>query len=331
MTTAQRYALVNFDHDGLLLDLVSGNLFQLNESAALVWTNSLEGASETTIAEKLAQRFALSLAVAREDVARALALDPDGPALDERDGPYLYERSPGGYLLSRDGVPLLQVEDDGSTIRSADREPAARRDWPMILQAIAPKLMALRGHFVLHASAVLLGRSIIAFSGRSGAGKTTTARAVAKAGAQLVGEDKLVLRRVEDRIEGVIDCERRIFEWATGAAPDLSAGRAARCDGLDAAAGGESRPIGALGFLDVARRSGSALDAAPLGRAQATRALFGNSFHGSDRPEVWRRHLEAAAGAAVGFPTFEITAPSGLAALESAAGELAARGSLRPR
>ncbi len=280
MTTADhRYALIDFGEDGLLLDLVSGNLFELNQSAALVWSRALAGAPANAVAETLASRYGLPLSAAREDVDRALALDPAG-ASNDLDGPYLYARSAGGYLLSHDSLPLLRVDEDGRSVQSADAEPAARRDWPMILQAIAPKLLSLRGHLVLHSSAVLLGQSILAFAGKSGAGKTTTARALASAGAHLLCEDKLLLRRDADRFEAVVEGERRIMNWVASAAAELSAGRAARCDALDDAATGESHPIAAIGFLDVARRSGTSLAgttprprAGRPGRSSATRFM----------------------------------------------------------
>ena len=329
MTMAsQRYALIDFGQDGLLLDLESGNLFELNESAALVWANSLAGAPATAVAETLAHRYALPLATAREDVNRALTLDAAAAALDALDGPYLYARSPGGYLLTRDRLPLLFVEDEARSVQSADPDPTARRDWPMILQAIAPKLLSLRGHLVLHASAVLLNQSIVAFAGKSGAGKTTTGRAFAAAGAQLLCEDKLLLRDTAGALEAVVDGERRITGWVASAVAELSAGRPARCDALDDAAAGDSRPIGAIGFLDVARRSGTRLAARLLDRAQATRAIFSNTFHGSERPEDWRRHLTIAADATRHLPVYELTAPDSVTALEAAAREALVRGTL---
>ena len=69
----------------------------------------------------------------------------------------------------------------------------------MHLRSVVPKLLALRGIRVLHASAVEIDGSLLVFSGQSGAGKTTSAKAFAQAGARLVSEDLLVLhaRRTE--------------------------------------------------------------------------------------------------------------------------------------
>jgi hypothetical protein len=321
----QRYALIDFGRDGLLLDLSSGNLFELNESAALVWASALAGAPASAVAETLANRYALPLATARDDVNRALALDAGTAALDDLDGPYLYARAPGGYLLSRDGLPLLLVDAEGRSVQSAAAE-TDRKDWPMILQAISPKLLSLRGQLVLHASAVLLDQSIVAFAGKSGAGKTTTGRALAAAGARLLCEDKLLLRQGADAPEAVVDGERRIMSWVAAAAAQLYAGRPAACDALDDAAGGESRPLAAVGFLDAGRRSGTRLAARRLDRAQATRALFSNTFHGSDRPEDWRRHLTIAADATRQLAVYEVTAPQGVTVLEAAAREVIRRG-----
>jgi hypothetical protein len=330
-TSGERYALVQFGRDGLLLDLASGNVFHLNESASLVWAGSLEGESAGAVAETLARRYGLPLAVAQADVALALTLAPDTSTIDEADGPYRYGRCDAGYVFSRGDRPLIVVDENGDRVSAVDGD-AVPPDIAMVLQAVAPKLLALRGHLVLHASAVLLDETLVAFSGRSGAGKTTTARTLARAGAQLLCEDKLLMRTTGGRIDVMTDGERRIMAWVAAAASELSAGRSVPCGALDDAARGESRPLDGVAFLDASRRGGLTISAAPLDRARATRALFANTFHGSDRPADWRRHLEEAANATDRVDVYEITVPDGLAVLESAAADLMRNGKLfRPR
>jgi hypothetical protein len=289
----------------------------LNEAAAHIWANSLGGSPASAVAEALAVRYGLTLAAARQDVANTLTLESDGTTIDEPDGQYVYQRSSGGYLFSRESVPLLEVEQQGRFIRLADGASAG--EAASALQAVSPKLLALRGHLVLHASAILLDRSIIALSGRSGAGKTTTARALARVDAKLISEDKLLFRPAGDRIEAMVDGERSVMEWVAAAAAQLSAGKPISCEGLDDAAAGESRPLRAIGFLDSRRRSGTSIQAVRLDRAEATRAFFRSTFHGSDQPADWQRLLEAAADATSRLSAHALTVPDGLPALEAAA------------
>jgi hypothetical protein len=51
---------------------------------------------------------------------------------------------------------------------------------------------------VLHAAAVSIGGRVAIFIGERGAGKTTTAMALSRAGGTVLGEDHLILRRSED-------------------------------------------------------------------------------------------------------------------------------------
>jgi hypothetical protein len=323
------HVLVDFGGDGLLLDLSSGSLFHLNEAAAFVWTGVLGGADAAAVSATLASRYRIPLATAREHVSDALKLDGDRPDVPAPTDPFLYERNAAGYLLSRDGTPLLLVEAQGRSIRLADGRALGARELPLMLQSVAPKVMSLRGHFVLHASAaVAVDGTTVAFSGRSGAGKTTAARALAKAGARLLSEDKLVLRQGATGVEVLAGGERRIMEWVAAAAPELAAGRSAPCDDLDRAAEGDALPLRQIGFLDAARRSGGSFLASALGAAQAARALFSNSFHGSDQAGDWTRHLQIAAAAARRLAAYDLTAPAGTAALESAAREVARSGRL---
>ena len=50
MSAAERYALVALADGGLLLDLESGTLFQLNRTATFVWRRFLDGEDAAVIA-----------------------------------------------------------------------------------------------------------------------------------------------------------------------------------------------------------------------------------------------------------------------------------------
>ena len=329
MTQNARYAFVPFEQDALLLDLGSGNLFQLNEAAALIWSLSLGGASTSRIAEALSDKYDLAPAMAREHVADALVLDQRSPGLAPLSGPYQYHRSASGYMLSREGTPLLQLDDGGRSVALADAEAGVPDDLRMALHTVAPKILALRGQFVLHASAVLLDGGLLAFCGKSGAGKTTTARALARAGATLISEDKLVVRPTDAGLDGLVEGEPVIVEWVTAAAKHLSSGEAAPCELLDQAARGETMPVRELCFLDQSRRSGDAIVTSAIGRAEAARAIFATTFCGSAAPEDWERHLKNASTTARHVSAYEIGLPAGLVALDAALRSAFRRATLR--
>jgi hypothetical protein len=332
MPGKDRYALVDLGQESLLLDLTSGGLFQLNESAALIWGRALAGDPASAVAEALASRYRIPPTTARADVDRALSLDDADVETNPRQSPFLYQRANDGYVLSRDGVALFDISATGATIALNLAAALSARELPMLLQSVAPKLMSLRGHFVLHASAVVLGSGVVAFCGRSGAGKTTTARALARAGASFVAQDKLVVRLLADRLEAYVQGEANIMAWVVTAAAELAAGRPASCADLDAAARGDVLPVLEIGFLDASRRSGQSFATVRLGDAAAAKATFSNAFHGSDSSADWRQQLEIACVAVRGLAGFDVTVPADLPALEAASADLARAGTLlRPR
>jgi hypothetical protein len=322
------YALVKVESDGLLLDLVSGNLFHLNESAVFVWERSLRGELSAAISEALVNRYGVPLATAQQHVAAALDLDDATAETIVPTGQYSYRRSRSGYSLLRDGVSLLAIDEYGASVALARAGSVSSTELPAVLQGVAPKVMSLRSHVVIHAAAVVLGNGIVAFSGKSGAGKTTTAKALARAGSDLICVDKMVVRRVGEKTEGFIAGEAAIMEWVAEAAALLVQGKEAGCDQLDRAAVGAAMPINAIGFLDAARRAGTAITPRPLSRAETTRALFANSFFGSAVADDWAKRLDATAAMARAINGYDMTVPDGLLHLEAAARTVVERQSL---
>jgi hypothetical protein len=79
------------------------------------------------------------------------------------------------------------------------KDPAGRSELLPILMAgtVSAFLLALRGHTVLHASAVSIGGAALAFVGPSGRGKSTLAALLCLAGADLVTDDVLVVDATE--------------------------------------------------------------------------------------------------------------------------------------
>lgn len=97
---------------------------------------------------------------------------------------------------------LMRFRDCGEFVISADlsavqvrRDPAGRFELLPILMAgtVSALLLTLRGHTVLHASAVAIDGAALAFVGQSGRGKTTLAALLCLDGAELVTDDVLTV------------------------------------------------------------------------------------------------------------------------------------------
>ena len=109
--------------------------------------------------------------------------------------------------VTDDGDPWLEISRHGSayTIRfdigPVFRVEASSIGWSappgitddtlrhLLLDQVLPLAMSAAGEFVLHASAVQVGRDAIVFAGPSGRGKSTLAAACMAAGATLVADD----------------------------------------------------------------------------------------------------------------------------------------------
>jgi len=83
MNLDERYTLVETKTGGLMLDLVSGALLELNESGKAIWQLALAGHTEEAIAAALVTRHALELETARKHVRDTLRTSPAG-AMSQR-------------------------------------------------------------------------------------------------------------------------------------------------------------------------------------------------------------------------------------------------------
>ena len=74
----------------------------------------------------------------------------------------------------------------------------------ILLDHIAPRLLAELGALVLHGSAVEFGGRIALFLGETGTGKSTLATSLHRAGHPLLGDDAVVINRAEDGFVGQV-------------------------------------------------------------------------------------------------------------------------------
>jgi hypothetical protein len=324
--TSERYLLTEVTPGGLLLDLESGSLLQLNESAALIWRNHLDGVSIDKIAEMLAARFPIDQAKAMADTQAALAVpsvEPSIPISNE----FHYQQESDAYVFYHLERAVLAVDLAGA--RLSIREHADVTRLRGLILGLCPKLLSLRGHTVLHASAVSIGARVIAFSGLSGAGKTTTARMLERAGAKAICADKLVVRQENGRPFVVVEGERAVDAWVAEAVANLTKTGSGSCDGLDRTVAGPLMELAEIGFLNVNRRIGRSLTARLLTPREAAGEIFRNAFYGSDSSAAWKRGLDQACQLARYAVALELCVPDNLQSLESEAERIVARVSIR--
>jgi len=323
MTDSSRFSLASCSDGGVLLDLDLGALYRLNKTATLVWQCHLRGDRPQSISKILAEQFDIDLATANDDVLRTLKLDLAQAIPSVIFSDFRYRHSEDLSQLWLKERLVLEISASGQSVRAC-----VAPDSPELFQclrALSPKLLALQGAFVLHASAVQSsGQNLIAFVGESGAGKTTTARAFARTGMRLICEDKLVLRQNQGRMIGVLEAEptleRRLADIH---ARMVTSPPRQWCDvrSLTMIADGAALPIERLLMIDRRRRDGTMIAAERMGETAALIATFVNAFHGSSSRDEWQRQLAIASLLAQTAPAYTITVPLGLDELVRAAHE----------
>jgi Coenzyme PQQ synthesis protein D (PqqD) len=318
---AERYALEVIDEtgEGVLVDLETGSFFHLNASAALV-CQLLSERTATDVVERLAERLKISSSAAAALVASVsdgLARPPGAPApLDM----FVYRAEGGGhYALDQGDRRVFTIDSGAGTFRAY----GSFRDEPTLaeyVRALVPKLLVLLGKPILHAAACRIGSRTIAVCGRSGAGKTTTARAFERAGAGLLSEDLLILSSGDDRPTVYVEGERAAREWCRAAARNFTRapGSALAYESLRDVGSGATIPLDALWFVDSERRVGDELVLEAVSKARAATLLLGNGFLATSDAPTWRRFLVRAAHIARRVPVYEATTPAGLDPLAAA-------------
>jgi hypothetical protein len=321
----ERFALATFADGGVVVDLVTGSYARMNPSAAAL-LSILRDARETASAiETAASRFGISPARARADLeALSLALEREGTRIPPIE-PFRYRpAADGGYDLWHGERRALHV--DATATRLVLACPPETLSFPLFeyVSDMAPKLVFLMGTPVLHGSAWLGAGGALGLCGKSRAGKTTTARALARQGGVLVSEDLIVLARDLARPAVYEGAEKKVHAWAREVAAALTdaPGTAADLRALQAAATGPTVPLSALWFLD-ARRRGDAFTLAPLSKTGALVELMSHTFLGAAGEAQWRRFLDAGRSIVDAAAAFEAALPLGLDRLDGAMGDYA--------
>ena len=154
----------------------------------------------------------------------------------------------------------------------------------VLLDQILPRVIAQRGHLVMHGAAVhtAQGRTLLMI-GESGMGKSTLAAAFASAGADVLSDDGVLLDLADDRVRAVA-CYSGLRLWPDSLATLLSE-RAAEATAMShyndkqrlmqPVASDEHHPIDAILLL---QRADDGIAFSPVAPQAACMALVTNAF-----------------------------------------------------
>lgn len=319
----ERFILARVADGGLLLDHDTGALLRLNESAAFVWKHVLDGIDADEVVPALASTFGIEMDLARNDLNAALNLAAI-PASTLSPPDLAFRLRPSGtiYQFLVHNVPVFEMSPSGEAVRiCVDATTRGLHPW---LRAMSPKLLALQGITVLHASAVRQAdESLLVFLGDSGAGKTTTARAFAKTGLDVVCEDKLVLRQHHDQVCGFLEAESVLESRLEELYLNLIAvSRNQWCDATVLAKSvtkGPALRLRDILILDPRRRRGQSIAVKRLGEIDAVTAIFTSMFLASPLKSEWLRQLDTSVALSLSASIHIATVPDGEENLVAAA------------
>jgi hypothetical protein len=208
-----RFVLAPFDGNGVLLDLGTGAFHHLNCSATTICAYLLQGQTAEEVSVLLGRAWGEQPPQINEAIEELLTGLEDAPSVAHNNA-IAFEEDENGARMCIRGRAILRLERDDRTITSLITPSDASEELAAALLLIAPHLLTLRHQAVLHASAVLCSRGVLAFCGGSGQGKTTTAHHFAACGAELLAEDLLLLSLDKDYPRVIRGAESAIRSWA---------------------------------------------------------------------------------------------------------------------
>ena len=223
----------------------------------------------------------------------------------------------GGYLVRADGFGAYLVDRDGRRVLLAPGPVESWRWQRLLLAQAVPVAALLQGLELFHASAVQLNGRVLAFTGASGAGKTTLAAQLLLAGATFVADDVLAVERVGEEViahpgpplMNVREATMRLLDAHERARLGVELGRDEAGIRLRLRREAQARPLNAIYLLHTRPgRTGVHLKrlAAP-GPAQLLGAGFGSAIR---TPARLVRRLDLCAHIARRLPVFELEAPA---------------------
>jgi hypothetical protein len=206
---------------------------------------------------------------------------------DEEPTVEVWRRADGGYRLRYADDCEYHVDAAGTAVACTWPPHFTPEDAATyLLGPVFGLVLRLRGVPALHASAVVVDGRALALCGPAGAGKSTTAAALAARGHPLVADDVLALPRRGGRIQAQ-PAYPHLRLWPDVVAPLFGAGAELppltpnwdkRLLRLDAAFHRDPLPLGAVYLLAAREDAADAPRLEPLGGIEAVLALVPNAY-----------------------------------------------------
>lgn len=322
----ERYALATFADGGVVVDLETGSYSALNGTAAAMLTALQTASSDDDAVDRLAARLGISAERARTDLATLTeALSGEGLRVEPIDA-FRYRRAEdGGYDLWHGEHRTVHLAPDLRRVTLGRRRDELPLDVYEYVSDLAPKVMFLLGIPVLHGSTWQGSAGVLAMCGKSKAGKTTTARTLARHAGRVLSEDLITLRVDDGKPYVFVEAEANIVRWSRATAAALNEGAEwVDTSGLVEVATGPVAKLTSLWFLD-ARRRGERFEISPASNTAALTELLSHGFLGGEGDAHWRRFLETCRAITAAVAPHVASLPSGLDRLDAALADFAKR------
>jgi hypothetical protein len=202
---------------------------------------------------------------------------------------------------------------DGSVLVRASRDALGDVVVDTFRRTVLPMVVQVRGHEVLHASAVITPEGVVALAGRSGSGKSTLAYGLAFRGHRLWADDAVVFRPADGRVRAVpVPFGLRLLPSS------LEHFRGRRPPGDVSGAGeGSAAPLAAVCLLQRVSDRDADATLTPVDSTDAFLSILRNAycFEPKDQGRN-RRMMESYLRLSRDVPVFRLRVPDDLARLE---------------
>lgn len=314
-----RFEIAAFGDAGMALDLETGSYHRLNATALRVCEALKRGDSPSEAAAALVAAFDIDAA----EAARAVDATLDhlaAPPPPRKPAMFQVDPDGDGFVLCAHGRPIWRISRSGDRIDLL-AAPASRSELAIYAKWVLPHALALQGVPVLHASALRARNGTLAFSGASGAGKSTASQFMMEAGCNQISEDLLLLNLAGGKPTAFAKGEVMIGSLSGQIAAELSSNPGAGfvLGGLDVLADIDGPPLVKILLLDRERRSGTEILEERLDPIDALALLLEGSFAEVPSRAVWKNVWDWSLRLASEVRCVRATMPNGLEALRAAA------------
>jgi len=278
--------VVGGDECGLLVGRKSGQILTLNRSATTVWHRHLAGKDTDDIVSWILEQTEMAPGDVRKMVEDILS--PKTESAQTADKEYRYEPDGEGYRMSNEGRDRLWYSNNGNCVRWIDDERSPERIGDCLWTAL-PRLLFLKGQYLLHGSAINHRGQAMLFVGDNGAGKSSAARAFATKTTSVCGDDKIAIGVDSSTGAVVPNAEPFYKKWVMDARLILKSSMNSIAGPELYDGSGAELPVTSVFFLSPAQRESTTVCRfESMGATEAAGMLFRQFFFGNNAHALWQ-------------------------------------------